>query len=398
MSVVCVQPKNITDAERNYSQAQAIYTSKRKAILEKIKAESDVSGEQFVKLIQQNLRTNMQQAIVSPRTGQSVRLETILKHLYSTTEELASEALGIHSRQLNNLKQKIDQLKEEAISNGRDAQKEAEIEIDKIVQQYVNEMQLDSLIYKYLPQFISKENAELSLSHVFGYVKSILKHEISKRVYGSSLQKVFSRHPSIILGYIREDATTDAANKAREELGMRIAKAQTVGGEQSKIDILIPLTERAAQKATNSQMLKSILSNLDQVNTQFNLQVEGESVLETNEFLGIQSKPWKMYLPTTSWNRLSIGSRAGLLKDFKDIYNPDGSDNTYSWHNGVYYLSTKLEDVIGANTVMYIADNSVLWTDDLFDKMREYHKYFAFMLNSEHKLTSHVQMADHTDG
>jgi hypothetical protein len=58
-----------------------------------------------------------------------------------------------------------------------------------------------------------------------------------------------------------------------------------------------------------------------------NFEVEGESILETNEFLGIQSKPWKLYLPTTNWNQLSVGSRGVLFKEFNGIYSSGAVDN-----------------------------------------------------------------------
>ena len=73
-----------------------------------------------------------------------------------------------------------------------------------------------------------------------------------------------------------------------------------------------------------------------------------------------------------------------------------GGIESYSWHRGVLYLSEHLEAVMGANTVMYVTGKNIIWADDLLgDMVNRYHKYFAFSLDSNHKLTSHIILADH---
>ena len=73
-----------------------------------------------------------------------------------------------------------------------------------------------------------------------------------------------------------------------------------------------------------------------------------------------------------------------------------GGIESYSWHRGVLYLSEHLEAVMGANTVMCVTGKNIIWADDLLgDMVNRYHKYFAFSLDSNHKLTSHIILADH---
>ncbi len=394
MSFVCVLPKTIGEADQNYLAAQKAYQIKKEAIVQKIKSEYDISGDSFIQLIQQNLLTNMKEKIVSPESGRSVGYDTILKHLYDAVQASAYSIIESHQAEISSLSDAIATLQQQAIANGKSAQKNVEKQIDDIIQQFANEMQLDSVIYKYLPEFISSANAQLSFSQVFGYAKSIFKHEISKRIAGVQIQDIFQRHPGIILGYIREDAVADASQKAISKLSMTAASAATVGAAKSKIDILISLTGQGSAISQNGELLGGLLASLDKYDKSFS--VTGESSLETDEFLGIQSKPWKLFLPTTSWNKNSIGSRAELLNNFLSSgYNPAGADNQYSWHAGVLYLSTQLEEVIGVNTVMYVTGNSIIWTNELFDQLRKYNKYFAFMLTSNNQLTSHVQLADH---
>ena len=393
MSFVCVLPRSISEADQNYLRAQQIYKTKRDEIQQRIKSQYDVSGEEFVATIQKKLKENMQAKIESPNTGNTVGYQTILNHLYNTVEKLAREKIEGSSSQINNDIEQIESIQSQAISQGKNAQEIAEKEIDDLVQKYANDLQLDSVIYKYLPEFVSGDNVKLSLAQVFGYAKSIFKNEITKRANGIEATRIFQRHPGIILGYIREDATADASKKAIKKFGMSSSSAQTVGAEKSKIDILLSLTGGASSIVSSGDLLGTILSSLDSMNQSFS--VNGESILETNEFLGIQSKPWKLFLPTTNWNKNSVGSRAALLQDFLQSYNPAGADNQHSWHSGVLYLSTQLEEVIGANTVMYVTGDTIQWTDDIFTQMRANNKYFAFMMSSKNELTSHVQIADH---
>lgn len=400
MSFICVMPETMGDVDTNYKIAQKNYQLKKQEILNKIKNQYDVSGEEYIKLIQEKFSANMKEKIESPLTGREVGYETILKHLYKAVDIYSQSVLESHSNEITTLVENIRQIQSNAQAQGKDAKKEAEREIEKAIQHYANEMQLNNVVYKYLPEFISGDNVKLSVAQIFGYVKSIFKNAITKQLAVGEVSKIIKKHPSIILGYIREDAGADAGRQCAENLQMNSARAQTVGAEQSKIDIIIPLSEKASSvlQSGNTKLLKKVLQNLDTMNQSF--EIEGESALNTDEFLGIQSKPWKLFLPTTAWNLNSVGSRASLLNDFLQNFNPSGASSQHSWHAGVYYLSTKLEEVIGANTTMYITGNNIIWTDQLFDQIQG-NKYFAFMMASEdetsknYRLTSHVQLADH---
>ena len=44
---------------------------------------------------------------------------------------------------------------------------------------------------------------------------------------------------------------------------------------------------------------------------------------------------------------------------------------------------------------MYALKGRLIWTSDLLENLpTQYHKYFAFMLNSKNELIEHVQLAD----
>jgi hypothetical protein len=74
----------------------------------------------------------------------------------------------------------------------------------------------------------------------------MLRREIKKRASITEIDRAVKKHPSIILGYVREDAITAAALKAIEALKAKGMSAKTIGAEQSKIDIIIPVTSRAS--------------------------------------------------------------------------------------------------------------------------------------------------------
>jgi hypothetical protein len=69
-----------------------------------------------------------------------------------------------------------------------------------------------------LPNYMSSGNQQLSAFQVYAYTKSILKREIQRRASIEEIDRAVKKHPSIILGYIREDAITNAALKAIEKL------------------------------------------------------------------------------------------------------------------------------------------------------------------------------------
>ena len=397
MGIICVMPDLWQTIDNNYEIASKIYESKKEAILSKIKTEHDISGQEFINTIQSNYSSLMKQKYTSEVSGREVGLNTILNHLYRAAEDVVAQVLEEHKN--DDIEKQIQALRQISQQAGKSIIQEKKIvekEIDKILQSYSNETHIDKLVYEMLPKYMSGDNQRLSAAQVYAYTKSILKREIQKRASLTEIDKAVKKHPSIILGYIREDAITDAALKAIEQLKMSGMKAQTVGKEQSAIDIIIPLTKGATAAVSKpGDALKGILSQLDALGTSF--VVEGESRYETSEFLGIQSKPWRLYLPTTEWNRNSVGSRADLLKGYEQlggsIYPPNTEEG---WHRGVLYLSYNLQQVIGPNTVMYATGGSLTWTSELLvDMYSRYHKYFAFMLDSKHQLTSHIHIADH---
>jgi hypothetical protein len=63
----------------------------------------------------------------------------------------------------------------------------------------------------------------------------------------AEIEKVVKQRPAILLGYMQEDALTDAASDVIKKMQSSTMKAKTVGAARSKIDILIPLTGHAAE-------------------------------------------------------------------------------------------------------------------------------------------------------
>lgn len=397
MAFVCIMPEEISIINQNYESTAQIYEAKRESILARLKQEQNISGEDFINTIQTNYSSLLKEKYESAVTGREVGLETIINHVYRAAEAMVAEVLENHSEQdIQSQIQALEQISREAGKNIEQQKKVVNKEIEKIIQQYSNETQVDRLIDEMLPKYLSQENAKLSAAQVYAYTKSMLRREIKKRASIVEIDKAVKKHPSIILGYVREDAITMAALKAIEVLKVKGMTAKTIGAEQSKIDIIIPITSRASAVVQgNTDLLGTIVKQLDALSTEFI--VTGESKYETDEFLGIQSKPWQLYLPTTTWNRNSVGSRVELynafLEHLKEMSPPD---RNVGWHRGVLFLSEHLQEVMGPNTVMYATGGKLIWTSDLLrDLYQKYHKYFAFMLDSNYQLTSHIQLADH---
>lgn len=394
--MLCIMPNVWIEVDNNYMHTSKIYEAKKQAILQRLQQENDISGQDFINSLQINYKELMQQKYASNLSGREVKLETILSHVYKAAEQLVQQIL---EEQSGDVVEQIDALMKISQETGQNIAQKKQIiakELDKIIERYEAETRVSQLINEMLPKFVSLDNQQLSTAQIYSYTKSILKQEIAKRASITNIEKAVGKHPSIILGYIREDAITQAALRAVEQLKGQGISARTIGSEKSTIDIIIPITGRAkAAVSQGGQGLSDIIKQLDTLGQNF--VVSGDSQYDTDEFLGIQSKPWKLYLKTTNWNRNSLGSRATLLREFQleNIFSGVPND-LIGWHKGVLFLSQRLQQVIGPNTVMYATGNSITWTSDLLnDLVSTYHKYFAFMVNSDGKLTSHIYLADH---
>lgn len=393
--MLCIMPNVWSKVDDNYSHTSKIYEAKKQAILQRLQQENNINGQDFINSLQINYKELMQQKYTSNLNNREVKLETILSHVYKAAEQLAQQIL---EEQSGDVVEQIDALMKISQETGQDIDQQKKIiakELDKIIERYEAETRVSQLINEMLPKFVSSDNQQLSTDQIYSYTKSILKQEIAKRASITNIEKAVRKHPSIILGYIREDAITQAALRAVEQLKSNYISARTVGSEKSTIDIIIPVTgEAKVAVLQGGQGLSDIIKQLDTLGQNF--VVSGESQYDTDEFLGIQSKPWKLYLKTTNWNKNSLGSRATLLREFQ-LENILGIPNDLiGWHKGVLFLSQRLQQVIGPNTVMYATGNSLTWTSDLLnDLVNTYHKYFAFMVDSKNKLTSHIHLADH---
>jgi hypothetical protein len=380
--------------DKNYEAAQGVYQAKRKSLLEQIENQSQQSGESFIEKLQDKFSDNMKQTIVSPDSKRSVKYETIIKHIYRAAELKGRSIIEDVGGNLDELKEEIQKIKQSTEGDIETEKKLIDKEIDKIVSEYATKMDINQIFNKYLPQILSGENQKLSVAQVLAYCKSIFKREIQKQLSMEKIDSVIKKRPAIILGYIREDMLSDAAIKAIDECKIENASAMTVGSEQSMIDVLIPITGGAAKASDDKELLGSILKKLDGIKS--STFVVGESKFNTDEFLGIQVKPWNLYKKTTKWNPMSLGSRTELLNDYAKSLSGETPDDVTSWHKGVIYLSENLTKMLGENTVMYVTGNNIIWTDNLLsDLVNKYNKYFAFGVNSKNQLTSHIVLADH---
>lgn len=389
----CIMEEIIEPVNNNYRLAMQRYSQKRKEVLNKIKNEYDISGNDFIDILKQEFKKNMSQSMTSELTGRSVKIDTLLKHLYNAAEAQALALVDSHSEEIEREGEIIDKIRQNTEGDIIAQKKQFDREIDSIVYKFANEISLNNVWNKYLPELMmSDDNKKLATAQILGYCKSIFKREIQKRLALDEIDNAVRRHPAIILGYIREDAVADAAQKAIKHFKMSGAKAKTVGAEQSHIDILISLSGKTTSKVSND-IMDSLLNQLDSIGQSF--VTIGESKFENENFLGIQSKAWNLYAPSNEiWNPNALGRRAELFNDFVATLSSD-LEGKRAWHKGVLYISNHLEEAMGPNTLIYATGKQILWTNELLETMLNNNKYFAFRLNSENKVTPTVVLADH---
>ena len=392
----CIMPSTWNEINNNYLNASKLYESKRKAILERLEMENKISGEEFVRTLQANYQEVFERKYKSDRSTKTVKLKTVLQQVYDAAVKIAQQTLENNQMDIDTHIEKLKEISQENRKNINQEQKTIAKELNNIVKQYEMETQIDQLINERLPSFMSEGNKQLSASQIYAYTKSVLKNMIREKAGISSVEKVIQRKSATVIGFIREDAIAQAALLTIEKLKANSVDAKVIGKHQSKIDILIPVSSRAKKVVSEEDHLKSIIEQLDVIGQSF--VVNGESKYNNEEFLGVQAKPWNLNSKTYAGKPpMSLGHSASLLKDFQleNIVSSVPND-LIGWHKNVLFLSQRLEQAIGPNTVMYALGQNMTWTSDLLeDLVKTYHKYFAFVLDSSGKPTAHISLQDH---
>lgn len=400
--MICFNCPGLDSINVKYKEAMGNYAKKKEQILQQLHNFTQVEGNtDFAILLENELRDELKKKTRS-KSGRLAKTETILNQIHNTAAEYAKSLLvedGKASLAFENAIKTINSIQAEINDDEavviQQIRAELEIAATKIAKRLkVNRgTDIGQLFATYLPGQFSKENQELSVSQVIGYCKKIFKQEIIAKTARKDIKQIVSQKTAIIMGYRREDATATAAKQLLEKLlGKDMANAQTVGAAKSKIDVLISLP--GAAKVSDGKTLSGLLAALDAIPK--TITVTGEAQEDYSKYLGIQVKPWDLSKMKDDTVEFSLGTRATLRDEFMKILMEKGvSLDTYSWHEGVNYLSNNIETVVGANTVMYVTGLNVLWTDDLLSQMVQNNRYFAFVLDNNHRATSRIVLARH---
>lgn len=390
----CICSDMIPEINGNYAKAAEIYSQKRNMILQKLETESNTADQDFLQKFNENYNMLLDSKYKSEATGRNAKINTILQHLYKAVEAIATNFIS--EQDFSDLENEITLLKKEREYTDKEL-KQVKNKIDKLIQNYFNtyfqQNRIDELVKKFLPNYISTENATLTAQQLYGYTQSILKKQILENTSFTAIKAVVHKTPATLLGYIREDMIVDAALKVIEELKLKKAFVTGTGANKTAIDILISLNSNNSF-IQDDNILSNLLNQLDSL--EGSIIVTGESQYNTEDFIGIQSKSWDLSKPITEWHRFSVGSRASLLSDFQQT-SSFSSDIEQGWHRGVLFLSQHIPQILGGNTVMYAIKGEIMWTDTLITNLyNTYHKYFAFVVNEKTKqLTKHIELAEH---
>lgn len=385
----------MAEVDANYKAAANNYQSQREAILKNIVAESQISADEFVKQLQAKYKASMDQKIAKPTEdggyGRAVKTNTILNHLYKAVDRATQAVINDETFQSTDFEAELKSVQAESRTKIKDEQYQAEQALLKIAENFANQIQINEIINKYLPQMLSSGNQALTAGQLLGYSKRIFKQKIQERITGEEVNKTVRKHPAIIAGYLQEDKLADAGLQLLQELGIISGNAQTVGDEKTHIDVLMAVGEGAGKITQDGDALKSILYKLDSF---YSFEVEGDSNEYNNlNFLGIQSKPdWNLTKELSAYRSYTLGSNQALL----DLFNAtNGADNPYSWHQTVLFLSQNLSSALGHNTVMFALGKQLVGTDQLLRDLYGNNKYFAFRESSEHLYTASIIVSSH---
>lgn len=391
MGFVC---QDLVGVNSNYQAAQKRYADKKNKLFNAWQQEHGIAGKDFFNLLSQNFTSNMQAKLTSPTTNRTVKQSTILRHLYNATRERALSVFGKSSVAVDTAVQAIRQLQADSSLEVKDQEAKIAAEINKIVIELSKRLNIsDAFIRKFLPQ-MTKANRGLTHGQLIGYCKNIFKQQIQEAITGVKVQKAVAQYTAIVGGYLREDALADAAQQTIEALGVKTGKVKRIGSEKTSIDVLLSFGKGASVKGGKAAF-GNLIQALDAISG--DIVAVGQSTYNTSNFLGIQSKSWDLDTVGSKYVTASIGSRGALRAGFEQLLsgtsvNPNTS---YGWHKGVKYLSGVLDQVIGANTIMYATGSSIIWTDQLLSDMVAKDIYFSFALDSNDKLTSHVILSKH---
>ena len=400
--MICFNCPGLDSINENYQRAIENYAKKKTQILQQLQNFTQTEGQaDFATLLEKELQDELKKKTVS-MSGRLAKTETILHQIHNAAAIYAKNLLaadGEVSNMVQTAIEEINSIQQEINNDEKIVIQQIRAELESVAIKIAKKLKVNrgadigQLFATYLPEQFSKENQELSVSQVIGYCKKIFKQEIIAQTARKDIKQIISKKTAIIMGYRREDATATAAKRLLEKLlGKNMFNAQTVGAAKSKIDVLVTLP--GAPKVSNGKDLSGLLAALDAIPKTITL--TGESQEDYSKYLGIQVKPWDLSKMKDDTVDFSLGSRATLKNEFMKILMDKGiSLDTYSWHEGVNYLSNNIQSVVGANTVMYVTGLNVLWTDDLLSQMVQNNRYFSFALDDNHKVTSHIILARH---
>lgn len=377
MGYAFINQAYVDTIERNYENFATIYETKINKVKEKIKKIYEQGADNFIADISNQISKTIENGIKSLNTDKNVKFNTYINQVYDRIDNFFSD---------NENMQKFENFFKENNQNIEDEGNEIKKDIDTAILKVLNSKDIG--LSQLLKNFTSKENSGLIESQLLGYIKSRIEHFYNK----NNNSKEFSRHQSIIFGYIQEDIIQKTFSLAFESIGQVELKARTSGFAQSKIDILVPLTAQSSKKINqNKKTMSQYLDYLDGIKK---ISKKDSTTFSVEDFIGIQSKPWDLSKKTSEYYQLSLGSRGTIMNQFKKEMGWMGKD--FLPFQGAIHLSYKIDDILGPNTIMYYTKAGLIWTSDLLRQLySQYEKYFAFKYDKDHKeLSSHVVIVE----
>lgn len=400
-------PEIVNEIDNNYQNVLKYYSMRKQDLLNSLSNQSTEGLQNFLDVINTQYIDLLSSKQTSAMTGREVKIKTILDHVYRKADQVVKTAIQdpnntIYESEIESLRK----IQAEIKGDIGEAKQAIDRELTKIVKKFQISTNIHNIVNYMIPQ-MSSENKKLTADQIQGYVRARIKQNILQQASMVELQKAVKKYPSILYGYYQEDATAEAAIRAIEYLDKKEEfMVFNTGSEKTTIDILISRSKNFNAQGED-EIFKDILKNLDSL--QGETIISGNSTFYTDDFFGIQSKPWSLQYLQNPNNKIensktsfTIGSRASLKKGFlQSIANESNLapiDSNIGWHRGVLYLSQHLPTVIGANTILYALQGQVVGTDDLLQTMLDTNRYFAFVMQEKDgrkTLSSKIEIADH---
>ncbi len=364
--------------ESGYDKALAHYKWQKEQFLQMIKREQDKTGEEFMKLLEEQLsKTSQDEALEELFSGFDTGFAKIVQLLANsiTAQFQGQDELKAAQQDLQNLLKIQRENSEKEFVEYNTAKKRLNDFLEHKL------MLSQEQLLEAFNSGVDNKFGSISDESALNQIRGIARRFLYDWALGNEKTSLTSYNRNILKGYYKEVINTAALQAVIKKSNEDMSAIQ-VGGDITNekgnliiYDILVGST----QKMTDGKELQSFIKVLD------SYEKGRESTGSERTFIGTgaQSKSWSLPIewkenrdiPTKALYFLEVANRSDLL--------PKDEEELYYWHAGVRQAMNNIIDIIGPGQGLFFTGNKPYFTADLLAQFKSKQYVLAFGMGKE---------------